>query len=135
MGHPGLEPEVVFTIQPAVPYLSPKGEAFCLTQKRPSTKGVIPCTPIVLTPTHDAVRHGRQIFRSFSGGYRYFCAVGNPTGRIQLNENTKKTRPHAAVKRDIRESNPETTYAASTLSLPGVTPERKQISKGFSASR
>ncbi len=55
MGHPGLEPEMVITIQPVVPYPSPEGEVFCLTQKRPSTKGVIPCTPIVLTPTHATV--------------------------------------------------------------------------------
>ena len=60
-----------------------------------------------------------------------FCPVGNPTGRMRLNENTKKTKPHAAVKRDIRESNPETAHAVSSLSLPGVTPECKQISKGF----
>ena len=64
----------------------------------------------------------------YSGGYRYFGSAGNPTGRIRLN----LRRPYEAVERDIRESDPETAYAVSSLSLfPGITRKRKHFSKGF----
>lgn len=55
MGHPGLEPEVVLTIQPAVPYPSPKGEVFLPDAKVPKHERSLQSTPIVPTPTHAAV--------------------------------------------------------------------------------
>ena len=57
-------------------------------------------------------------------------SVGNPTGRIR-SVKMFKTKLNVAVERDIRESDPETAYAVSSLSLPGIIPECKQMSKGF----
>ena len=120
MGHPGLEPEMVITIQPVVPYPSPEGEVFCLTQKRPSTKGVIPCTPIVLTPTHATVILAVIVI------FVQWKIPQAAYGWIKC----KKTKPYVAVKRDTQESNPEQRMLHPHYPFR-VSPECKQISKGF----
>ena len=131
MGHPGLEPEVVLTIQPAVPYPSPKGEVFCPTPKRPSTKGVykvrrqFPRQRTLLSGTED------KVSRSFSGGYRYFSSVGNPTDRKRLNENTKKSKTICGSEKGYPGIGPGNSLHC-VLTIPSGFPrKRKHFSKGF----
>ena len=70
----------------------------------------------------------------YSGGYRYFSPVENSTGCIRLNKMQKKTKPYVAVKRDTQESNPEQRMLHPHYPFR-VSPECKQISKGFLPSR